>query len=124
MTTMRWLLVLPTAVLGFAVAQLVTILVTAFFPDAISQLVGSITTPIGFILLGSRVAPIRRVQVAGVLAILMVLFHGMYLAWMLLGLGGNYSPIVRWLALPFGIVASVAGLYLVYSRERRRALQR
>lgn len=124
MTTMRWILVLPAAVLGFAVAQLVTILVTAFFPDAISQLMSSATTPIGFILLGARLAPTSKVRVAGFLAILMVLFEGMYLGWVLLGLGGYYSPLVRWLSFPFGVAASVAGLYVVYTQERRRAFRR
>lgn len=119
MTVIRWLLVLPAAVLGYAVAQLVTILVTAFFPDAVSQLVGSASTPIGFILLGARVAPTRRLHVGSILAVLMILLHGVYLGWVLLGLGGNYSPLVVWLSFPLGIVASIAGIYVVYNQERR-----
>lgn len=118
MTTIRWILVLPAAVLGATVAQIVTILVTAFLPDAISQLVGSATIPIGFVLLGARVAPTRRVHVAGVLCILMILFQGMYLGGVLFGLVRDYSPLVKWLSLPIGVAASIVGLYVVYNQER------
>lgn len=124
MTTLRWFLVLPIAVLGFAIAQLLTILVTAFFPDFFSQLVGSATTPIGFVLLGARIAPANRVRVAGVLTILMVLFEGVYLAGMLLGMGEHYNPLVRWLSLPIGVVASILGLFIVYKQERSRAFRK
>ncbi|MFC2015017.1 hypothetical protein ACFLUP_03395 [Chloroflexota bacterium] len=120
---MRWLLVLPAAIFGFVVAQLLTILVTTFLPDVVSQLASSATTPIGFVLLGTRVAPTSRVRVAGVLTILMVLFQGMYLGLILFGYGGEYNPVVRWLALPIGVVSAVAGLYIIYKQERSRALR-
>lgn len=119
MTVIRWLFVLPAAALGFAIAQLVTILVAAFFPEGVSQLVSGASTPIGFILLGARMAPTRRVQVGGILGVLMILFHGVSLGWVLLGLGGNYSPLVVWLSFPIGIVASITGIYVVYNQERR-----
>jgi hypothetical protein len=124
MTVIRWLLVLPAAALGFAIAQLVTILVTAFLPDVVSQLASSASTPIGFILLGARVAPRWKVRVAGILAVLMFLLHGMYLGWLLLGLVKNYSSLVAWLSLPLAIVASIVGIYIVFNKERRHGYWR
>jgi len=118
MTALRWLLVLPAAVLGSLIAQLLTILVTAFIPDEVSQIVGSATVPMGFVLLGARAAPAYKVQVAGVLVLLSVLVAGMTLGWLVLGIG-DYSPIVAALSVPLWLAGSVLALYIVYRQERR-----
>ena len=118
MTALRWLLVLPAAVLGGLIAQLLTILVTAFMPDEVSQIVGSATLPMGFVLLGARAAPGYKVQVAGALVLLSVLAAGMTLGWLVLGIG-DYSPIVAASYVPLSLAGSVVALYIVYRQERR-----
>ena len=119
MTALRWLLVLPVAVLGGLIAQLLTILVTVFIPyDEVSQTVSSATVPMGIVLLGARAAPSYKIQVAGALVLLSVLFGGMTLGWLVLGVG-NYSPIVAALSVPLWLVGSVVALYVVYRQERR-----
>jgi len=70
---MRWPLVLPAAVVGYLVMQIVVFLVTAFIPiDLVARLAGSYASPVGFVLLGTRVAPRAKVQTAWVLAALIV----------------------------------------------------
>lgn len=119
MTALRWLLVLPAAVLGGLIAQLLTILVTAFIPyDEVSQIVSSATVPMGIVLLGARTAPRYKVQVAGALVLLSVLFEGMTLGWLALGVG-DYSPIVTALSVPLWLGGSIVALYVVYRQERR-----
>lgn len=119
MTGLRWLLVLPAAVLGGLVAQLLTILVTAFIPyDEVSQIVSSATVPMGIVLLGARVAPNYKVQVAGVLVLLSVLFEGMVLGWLILG-AGDYSPVVVAMFVPLWLIGSVLALYVIYRQDRR-----
>lgn len=119
MTGLRWLLVLPAAVLGGLVAQLLTILVTAFIPyDEVSQIVSSATVPMGIVLLGARVAPNYKVQVAGVLVLLSVLFEGMVLGWLILG-AGDYSPVVVPMFVPLWLIGSVLALYVIYRQDRR-----
>ena len=120
MTALRWLLVLPAATLGGLIAQLLTILVTAFMPDEVSQTVSSATLPMGIVLLGTRVAPSHKIHVAGVLVLLSVLLAGMTLGWLVLGVG-DYSLIVTALSVPLWVVASVLALYVVYAQERRSA---
>ena len=65
------------AVSGFVIAQLVALLVGIILPDRGTQLVSSFTTPVGFVVLGAWVVPVRRTQVAGTLAVIMLVFHGM-----------------------------------------------
>ena len=117
MTALRWLLVLPAAALGGLIAQLVTILVTAFMPDDVSQTVGSATVPMGIVLLGARVAPTRKIQVAGVLALVSVLLASLILASLVL-VDSDYSIIVVASFLPLWVVASVIALYIVYAQAR------
>ena len=117
-TALRWLLVLPAAILGALIAQLLTILVTAFMPDEVSQTIGSATVPMGIVLLGARTAPSYKVHVAGALVLLSVLVEGMTLGWLVLG-GGDYSPIVAALFVPLALIGSVLALYIVYRHERR-----
>jgi hypothetical protein len=119
MTALRWLLVLPAAVLGGLTAQLLTILVTAFIPyDEVSQTVSSATVPMGIVLLGARAAPNYKVQVGGVLVLLSVLFQGMTLGWLVLGVG-DYSPVVTALSVPLWLIGSVLALYVIYRQDRR-----
>ena len=119
MTALRWLLVLPAAALGGAIAQLLAILITAFMPDEVSQIVGAATTPMGLVLLGARVAPSHKIYAAGALVLLSVLLAGMTLAWLILG-AGDYSLIVTLLSIPLWVVAYVLALYIVYAQEHRR----
>jgi membrane protease YdiL (CAAX protease family) len=119
MIALRWLLVLPAAILGGLVAQLLTILITAFVPyNEVSQTISSATVPMGAVLLGARAAPTYKIHVAGALVLLSVLFEGMALGWAVLGIG-DFSPVVMALSVPLGLVGSVVALYVVYKQERR-----
>jgi hypothetical protein len=119
MTAIRWLLVLPAAILGGLIAQLLTILITAFIPyDEVSQTISSATVPMGVVLLGARAAPTYRIHVAGALVLLSILLEGMALGWAVLGIG-DFSPVVMALSIPLGVAAAVAALYVVYRQERR-----
>ncbi len=115
----RWILVLPATIVGFGIAQVATIIVTLFVPEQVTQLVGSVVTPMGFIMLGARVAPSRKTQTAGILTILMLVWHGMI--WALILFSGWYASGTKAfgsVAIVLGIIGSVAGLYVAYLQER------
>ena len=118
---LRWVLVLPAALLGFTVAQLATILVGLALPSIVTQELGAFTCPIGFIALGARVAPARKTQVAGLLAILSFLMQGMLLAVIALQYRTTLSPMANLIGVILGVAGTVAGLYVVYLQERRIA---
>jgi hypothetical protein len=101
------------------IAQLVTILVTAFIPaDQVSQVLSSFTTPIGFVLLGTRTAPVHKLYVAAVLAILMILATGTYLGWASLGVNGGYETWVIAISIPLGVIGALLAVFIVYRQER------
>lgn len=110
----RWLAVLPVALVGSVIAQLITILVTAYLPDWVSQLVGSATVPAGFVMLGARVAPSRKVQCAGVLAVLWIFTAGA-----LFGIGlfvgqARYTASVFITSAILNVIGAIGGLYGTY----------
>ena len=89
-------------------------------PDEVSQLTGSLVTPVGFLMLGARAVPSRKTQTAAVLSVLLLIFHGM--VWGTVLFSGWYeapSVIYQSFALILGVVGTVLGLFLVYIQERR-----
>ena len=112
-TWWRWLLVLPAAVLGYFIAQLVVLLPGIWLPDRASQLVSAFVTPVGFIILGTWVIPNKRTHVALALAVIMLVFHGMFLGVTLFsGWYGSGEATFLSIAYLLGIVGSVIGFYI------------
>ena len=116
MTALRWLLVLPAALLGALIAQVVTMIVTAFMPSEVSHIVSSGAIPMGAIRLACRVAPAYRLHVAGLLVLALVLLYGVLLG--VAAVKGGHEPVVLALFAPVGVAGSVTALYLVYRKER------
>ncbi len=117
---LRWALVLPAALLGYAIAQVAIILVTFALPTPIARQLGALVSPIGFVVLGARVAPSRQTQTAGVLSILSFLTQGMFAMAIVLRLRTETSTAENLIALIVGVVGTVIGLYIAYLQERQR----
>ena len=116
MTALRWALVLPAASVGLAVAQVVAIAVTAFSPDVFSRVVSALVTPPAFVILGARVAPSHRIHVAIVLAIAMVLLHGMLVGIALVdAVDDNAAEIA--VSVVLGVIGTLGGVFFVYQQE-------
>jgi len=117
-SALRWILVLPAAVLGFVVAQLLVILVTAFVPwGVVSRQTSAFITPAAFVVLGTRAAPAYKVHTAGVLAIVMLFAQGMFWG-IALVVSTSLSLQENALGALLGVVGTIFGLYFVYRQQR------
>src|SRR5947199_10330209 len=68
---LRWIAVLPGAIIGFVLAQLAVIVGSLFMPDFLAQLWSAWVCPIAFILAGVYIAPRFKFVVALILTALM-----------------------------------------------------
>jgi hypothetical protein len=68
---LRWIAVLPGAIVVFAVAQITVIIGNLFVPDFLVQLWGAWVCPIAFVLAGVYIAPSFKFVVALVLTTLL-----------------------------------------------------
>lgn len=119
----RWLLILPAAVLGLITAQIVVLLVAIILPDQVSQLVSSFMMPMGFVIFGTWVVPIKRTQVAGALAVIMLVLHGMI--WGVALFSGWYETskmVFDSIAMVLGIIGSLLGFYIAQKRDIRKGV--
>lgn len=119
----RWLLVPFAALAGWVLAQVAVLLVTLFMPwPVVTRMASSLATPVGFVLLGARIAPSRHVQVGGILTAVMLVLHGM--VWGMVLLGGRYglfegAEILELSAATLlGILGALLGGFLVYQQHR------
>lgn len=70
-------------------------------------------TPVGFVVLGTWVVPVRRTHVAGALAVIMLVFHGMF--WGVALFSGWYETsevVFQSSAYIIGIAASILGFFI------------
>ena len=117
----RWLLIPVAAILGFIIADLLALLVGIILPDRGAQLVSSFMTPIGFVVLGTWVVPVRRTQVAGALAVIMLVFHGMF--WGTILFSGWYDTgeiVFNSIGFVIGIASSVLGFFMARGSSIRK----
>ena len=119
-TWWRWLLVLPFALLGYTIAQVVVIIVTIPIPwDEASQLFSAFTTSAGFVFLGALIAPAKRTRVAVILCVIMLVLVGM--VWGVSLFSGWYDTKEKAFD-SFGyllsIIGSLIGLYFVYTVDK------
>ena len=83
-------------------------------PDRGAQLISSFMTPIGFVVLGTWVVSANRIYVAGSLAVILLVMHGM--VWGILRFSGSKE--VAFQSTEFGIVvaATIIGFFIARGR--------
>ena len=117
MSWWRWPLIPVAAVLGFILAQLLALLVGIILPDRGAQLISSFMTPIGFVVLGTWVVSANRIYVAGSLAVIILVVHGM--VWGIARFSGWYETKEdAFQSTEFGIVvaATIIGFFIARGR--------
>jgi hypothetical protein len=74
-TTLRWIAVLPGAVGAYILVNLIAACVLAFLglPLWLTKLMGSITAPASYVIIGARIAPKYKYNTAVILTLLLVL---------------------------------------------------
>jgi hypothetical protein len=104
MNALRWIAVLPAAILGSLIVQTINALLGYFVPDVLMQIWNSWSGFLAFVLAGFYVAPKNKFITALVLTVLYSVFIG---AFLVLGLNPRYHGTPAWLLIVCGVLSLV-----------------
>jgi hypothetical protein len=123
---LRWVLVLPMAIIGFFAIQLMIIVISAlniswlsWLPDWVIQLINSAASGFAFVYAGAWMAPRGKLPVAVILTVAVAALSGMILLATLFGIGHG-SRIVLLVATLLTLLFAVFACITVYDEDRKR----